>query len=91
MTGRKGKADPIDVKGLLSGDDAFIRTVVRAALQEVLEAEMTVVSDKRDAIDRQVRVSARRYIIVLHRAAEQVDEESTHHCAQQHGPSFNRH
>ena len=45
MTGRKGKADPIDVKGLLSGDDAFIRTVVRAALQEVLEAEMTVVSD----------------------------------------------
>jgi putative transposase len=41
MTERKGKTDVIDVKGLLSGDDVFIRTVVRAALQEVLEAEMT--------------------------------------------------
>jgi transposase-like protein len=41
MTERKGKTDIIHVKGLLSGDDAFIRTVVRAALQEVLEAEMT--------------------------------------------------
>ena len=41
MTERKGKADIIDVKALLTGDDAFIRTVVRAALQEVLEAEMT--------------------------------------------------
>lgn len=41
MTERKGKAEAIDVKALLAGDDAFIRTVVRAALQEVLEAEMT--------------------------------------------------
>jgi len=41
MTERKGKAEVIDVKALLAGDDAFIRTVVRAALQEVLEAEMT--------------------------------------------------
>jgi transposase-like protein len=41
MTEKKGKAEGIDVKALLSGDDAFIRTVVRAALQEVLEAEMT--------------------------------------------------
>jgi transposase-like protein len=29
------------VKAVLAGDDAFIRAVVRAALQEVLEAEMT--------------------------------------------------
>jgi transposase-like protein len=29
------------VKALLTGDEAFLRTVVRAALQEVLEAEMT--------------------------------------------------
>ncbi|MGB8436169.1 MAG: IS256 family transposase [Burkholderiales bacterium] len=41
MTERKGKADGIDVKALLTRDDAFIRTVVRAALQEILEAEMT--------------------------------------------------
>jgi transposase-like protein len=41
MTEKKGKAEGIDVKGLLAGDDAFIRTVVRAALQEVLEAEMS--------------------------------------------------
>jgi putative transposase len=41
MTEKKGRAEVIDVKGLLAGDDAFIRTVVRAALQEVLEAEMT--------------------------------------------------
>jgi transposase-like protein len=41
MTARKCKAERIDVKAMLAGDDAFIRTVVRAALQEVLEAEMT--------------------------------------------------
>src|SRR5512143_3284436 len=41
MTERKGKTGTVDVKALLEGDDAFIRTVVRAALQEVLEAEMT--------------------------------------------------
>jgi putative transposase len=41
MTERKAKAEVIDVKALLAGDDAFIRMVVRAALQEVLEAEMT--------------------------------------------------
>ena len=29
------------MKAVLSGDDAFIRAVVRVALQEVLEAEMT--------------------------------------------------
>ena len=41
MTDKKDRAGPIDVKGLLAGDDAFIRAVVRTALQEVLEAEMT--------------------------------------------------
>ena len=41
MTERKGKAEVIDVKALVAGDEAFLRTVVRAALQEVLEAEMT--------------------------------------------------
>lgn len=41
MTERKGKAEGIDVKALLARDGAFLRTVVKAALQEVLEAEMT--------------------------------------------------
>jgi hypothetical protein len=41
MTEKKGKAGGINVKALLAGDDAFIRAVVRAALQEVLEAEMS--------------------------------------------------
>ena len=41
MTEKRGKAGGIDVKAVLAGDDEFIRTVVRAALQEVLEAEMT--------------------------------------------------
>lgn len=36
----KSRSEIIDVKAVLTGDDAFIRTVVRAALQEVLEAEM---------------------------------------------------
>ena len=41
MTERKGKAEGIDVKAVLARDEAFLRTVVKAALQEVLEAEMT--------------------------------------------------
>src|SRR5512132_3792387 len=45
MTEKKGKAEGIDVKALLAGDDTFIRTVVRAALQEVLEAEMAEAVD----------------------------------------------
>ena len=31
----------IDVKALLAGDEEFLRALVRTALQEVLEAEMT--------------------------------------------------
>ena len=41
MTERKSRPEGIDVKAVLAGDEAFLRTVVRAALQEVLEAEMT--------------------------------------------------
>ena len=41
MTEKKSRLEGIDVKAVLAGDDAFIRTVVRTALQEVLEAEMT--------------------------------------------------
>src|SRR5439155_750872 len=41
MTRRQGKSGTIDVKALLSEDEEFLRTLVRTALQEVLEAEMT--------------------------------------------------
>jgi hypothetical protein len=34
MTERKGKAEGIDVKALLARDEAFLRTVVKTALQE---------------------------------------------------------
>ena len=41
MTGKKVKSGTIDVKALLAGDEEFLRALVRTALQEVLEAEMT--------------------------------------------------
>jgi putative transposase len=41
MTEKKGKAGSIDVKALLAEDTDFIRTLVRATVQEVLEVEMT--------------------------------------------------
>src|SRR5947208_15065297 len=43
MTKRQGKSGTIDVKALLSEDEEFLRALVRTALQEVLEAEMTEV------------------------------------------------
>src|ERR1700751_3029223 len=41
MTKRQGKSGTIDVKALLREDEEFLRTLVRTALQEGLEAEMT--------------------------------------------------
>ena len=41
MTKRQGKSGTIDIKALLAGDEEFLRALVRTALQEVLEAEMT--------------------------------------------------
>ena len=41
MTKRQGKSETIDVKALLAEDEEFLRALVRTALQEVLEAEMT--------------------------------------------------
>ena len=41
MTKRQGKSGTIDVKAVLREDEEFLRALVRAALQEVLEAEMT--------------------------------------------------
>ena len=42
MTKRQGKSERIDVKPLPREDEEFLRALVRTALQEVLEAEMTV-------------------------------------------------
>jgi hypothetical protein len=41
MTEKKVKSGTIDVKALLAGDEEFLRALVRTALQEVVEAEMT--------------------------------------------------
>src|SRR5262249_8049034 len=41
MTGKQVKSGKIDVKALLAGDEEFLRALVRTALEEVLEAEMT--------------------------------------------------
>jgi transposase-like protein len=41
MTKKQGKSGTIDVKALLAEDEEFLRALVRMALQEVLEAEMT--------------------------------------------------
>ena len=41
MTDKNIKSGTIDVKALLPGDEEFLRALVRTALQEMLEAEMT--------------------------------------------------
>src|ERR1700741_4585400 len=41
MTGKKHKAGRIDLKALVGNDREFLRQLIRATLQEVLEAEMT--------------------------------------------------
>jgi transposase-like protein len=41
MTKRQGKSRTIDVKAVLAEDEEFLRALVRTALQEVLEVEMT--------------------------------------------------
>ena len=41
MTKRQGKTGTIDVKAVLAEDEEFLRALVRTALQEALEAEMT--------------------------------------------------
>src|SRR6516165_310891 len=41
MTEKKRKSGTIDVKALLARDEEFLRALVRTAIEEVLEAEMT--------------------------------------------------
>ena len=41
MTKGEGKAEVIDLKGLLARDEDFVRAAVEALVQAALEAEMT--------------------------------------------------
>ena len=41
MTKGEGKAEIIDLKGLLARDDDFMRAAIEAVMQAALEAEMT--------------------------------------------------
>jgi transposase-like protein len=41
MTKHEGKAEVIDIKGLLAQDADFVRAAVEALVQSALEAEMT--------------------------------------------------
>lgn len=41
MTERKIRTEAIEAKAVLAGDEGFIRSVVKTALQEILETEMT--------------------------------------------------
>jgi hypothetical protein len=45
---RQGKSGTIDVKALLREDEEFLRALVRTALQEVLEAEITGGAGRRE-------------------------------------------
>jgi len=47
--GRQGKSGTIDMKALLAGDEEFLRGLLRAALQEMLEAEMTSIGPRKTA------------------------------------------
>ena len=41
MTKRQSKSGTIDIKAVLAEDEEFLRALVRTAIEEVLEAEMT--------------------------------------------------
>jgi hypothetical protein len=49
MTKGQGKSRTIDIKAVLAEDEEFLRGLVRMALQEVVEAEMTEASAPRRA------------------------------------------
>jgi transposase-like protein len=61
MTEREHKAERIDLKALVGGNRDFLRQMIRATLQEMLEAEMT------EAWGRP-RAHARRGAMVIVRA-----------------------
>jgi hypothetical protein len=62
MTERRVKRGTIDVKALLAGDEEFLRGLVRAALQEVLEVEMSEALGPRRASGRRAGWATARVI-----------------------------
>jgi transposase-like protein len=75
MTKREVKSGTIDVKALLAGDEEFLRALVRMALQEVLEAEMTEALEpqqmRRSAYHRgcvETQSSAATFDLIAHRS-----------------------
>jgi len=59
MTKRQGKSGTIDVKALLAGDEEFLRALMRTALEEVLEVEMTEALGAEKSERTETRVSYR--------------------------------
>ena len=59
MTKGEGKAEVIDLKGLLARDDDFVRAAVEALVQAALEAEMTEAIGAEKGERRETRVSYR--------------------------------
>ena len=59
MTKGEGKAEVIDLKGLLARDEDFVRAAVEALVQAALEAEMTEAIGAEKGERRETRVSYR--------------------------------
>src|SRR5438132_5622709 len=84
MTKRQGKTGTIDVKAVLAEDEEFLRALVRAALQEVLEAEMTEAvgvekgertEAKQHCQNRRLPYLARRRIFTDHSGGQGADDD----------------
>jgi putative transposase len=59
MTKGEGKAEVIDLKGLLARDEDFVRAAVEALVQAALEAEMTEAIGAEKGERSETRVSYR--------------------------------
>ena len=84
MTKKQGKSGTIDVKGIVAEDEEFLRALVRAALQEVLEAEMTEAvgvekgertEAKQHCQNRRLPYLARRRIFTDHSGGQGADDD----------------
>ena len=70
MTKRQGKSGTINVKAVVAEDEEFLRALVRAALQEVLEAEMT---EALGAEKGRARIMRAREVVEVGWPADQVE------------------
>jgi putative transposase len=62
MTRREGKGEAGDIKAIVSADDDFIRSAVRATIQAALEAEMTeaLAAERSERVDGRLGIAAAR-------------------------------